>query len=127
MALCQAEANIEQVVLDATYDFQTFDYCEPRSAGIYVPAVGDRVEVAGAPVWSWHMRETGDVWLRPLRPARLIVAADNVTEELLASNAACPTAGSSYEDGFDIAVDDMTGEIVAVEPGLDCHVCLTNE
>lgn len=120
LATCQGrpDVELEAAVLSASYPFTTFFRCVQTGSGKYEPRGKDQVELGGKPAWHFF-EDAGGAALWLLRPASLRVAAANVTQELLDSDAAC----SPSNVGFGATVDALSGQVLGTRPGLGCVVC----
>ncbi len=104
--------------LAASHPFRTFDYCAPTGDHLYSAAKPDQVALDAEPTWSWQ--EVGNtIVLSASVGGTLDVARENVTPELLRSDANCDGA----RIGFRIVADANTSELVASAPGIGCTVC----
>jgi len=122
MRSCHSMADVEATARDQTYEFETFFLCQRTGLVSYTPQPGDITTPADAPVWRW-VTNNGVVSMRAVRRVDIEVAPDNVTDELLASTAACPQPDGSLRVGLSVDVDDVTGELLSAQPGLGCIVC----
>lgn len=119
---CGAAATtaLEATAQAGSYEFQTYNFCTPSGGGTYTPTPADSVELDELVEAVWDETPNG-IKLRLVRRGRLLIAEENLTPELMASNVYC---GSDVRAGFSLTFDNVTGELLYGSPGVDgCVVC----
>ncbi len=127
LSRCDALTDKEAVAATAALGleapvYQGENFCQPSSTLRYVLRRNDDVRLKKAE-WAWGDDGSGIV-LTGTRTLRVTVDPANYTPELLASGARCPVGdGNDFTVGWDVTLDLHTGEVLFIQPGLDCVVC----
>lgn len=123
-----AQETLEQAVRDEWFPYVSYlganQICQPAIMGSYHAAPDDAVELTAAAQVDWYENGEAAVVVTVDQRAELIVAPANVTDELAASNAACPEEmGDGVVVGFFAYLDLITAAISSKGAGLGCVVC----
>ena len=120
------------MLLEDTMRAEGFDYliyggaklCQPSGQGSYTAADADAVVFAPDALVSWSEAGGSQTQVSIAQRLELILDASSITDELLASSAACPEPdGPGVVVGFWAYLDLVTAELSNEMAGLGCVVC----
>ena len=118
---------LEQTIRTEPFEYLIYGgpvFCGPTSAATYVADDADDVSFDDDAQLSWSDTDSDHTIVTIAQRVELRVAAANVTEDIQASNAACPApdgVGTIY--GFSAYLDLVTAEVSNKLAGLGCIVC----
>lgn len=118
---------LEDTLRDEPFDYLIYGgpvFCGPSGTGTYVAQDEDAVVFSEDAQLSWYESGGATTTVTVAQRVELVIDEANVTDDLQASNAACPDpdgAGTIY--GFAAFMDLVTAEITNKLAGLGCIVC----
>lgn len=116
-------ADVQDTVLNRTYDYATFEQCQATGTGMYTAQSTDTFTIDTTAVWSWYESQ-GSVLFNKTVGVEFHVDDLYWTPELLQSTAYCPADDDRDATmGWMLRLDAVTGQWLSSSAGIGCLVC----